>query len=204
MSLLGDWVVSGKFITYLRVSTKDQGKSGLGLAAQQAAIDQFLSGRDATVLGSYVEVESGKNDNRPELRKAVAHCRRTDATLLVAKLDRLSRSLLLVAKMLDEMGKGEFEFVCADNPHATRFTLGILAAVAQHERELISQRTRDALAAAKAKGKALGGWRGNRAPDHKAAHAVWKKQADAKAAEIMPAVRPHLEATFTSSKVLPA
>jgi len=171
--------MSSKFITYLRVSTKDQGKSGLGLAAQQTAIDQFLAGRSSTVLGSYVEVESGKNDNRPQLTQAIAHCRRTGATLLVAKLDRLSRSLLLIAKMLDEMAKGEFDFVCADNPHATRFTLGILAAVAQHERELISQRTKDALAVAKAKGKALGGWRGKSVPDHKAAQAAWKRQADA-------------------------
>jgi len=127
--------MGSKFITHLRVSTKDQGKSGLGLAAQQTAIDQFLAGRCATVLGSYVEVESGKNDNRPQLTQAIAHCRRTGATLLVAKLDRLSRSLLLIAKMLDEMAKGEFDFVCADNPHATRFTLGILAAVAQHGSE---------------------------------------------------------------------
>jgi len=142
-----------RFVVYRRVSTDKQGRSGLGLDAQQAAVDGFLSGRpDATVLESFTEVESGKRNDRPELAKAMRRCRLTGATLLVAKLDRLSRSV----RFLAELRESDVPFVAADLPEANTLTLSVMAAMAQHERELISERTRAGLAAAKARGVKLG------------------------------------------------
>lgn len=143
-----------KYITYLRVSTQRQGQSGLGLEAQQAAITQYLNGGDWEVLGEFVEVESGKKDeNRPELQRAIQLARATHAKLLIAKLDRLSRN----ASFLMSLNDSGIEFVCCDNPHANKLTIGILALVAQDEAERISLRTKAALQAAKARGTKLGG-----------------------------------------------
>jgi DNA invertase Pin-like site-specific DNA recombinase len=142
------------YVAYYRVSTAKQGKSGLGLEAQEAAVAAFLGGKgaEAKLLASYTEVESGKRDDRPELARAMEHARLTGATLLIAKLDRLSRD----AHFLLGLQKAGVEFTACDMPHADKFTVGIMAMVAQKEREAISQRTKEALAAAKARGVKLG------------------------------------------------
>jgi DNA invertase Pin-like site-specific DNA recombinase len=142
----------GKFVGYFRVSTDKQGKSGLGLEAQREAVLAYLDGGRWTLVSEFVEVESGKRNDRPQLAAALAACKKHKAKLVIAKLDRLSRNLAFIATLMDS----GVEFVAVDNPHANKLTVHILAAVAQHERELIAQRTRDALQAAKARGKKLG------------------------------------------------
>ena len=141
-----------RYVTYYRVSTDKQGRSGLGLDAQRDAVSQFLAARAATVVAEFVEVESGSKDDRPKLLAALAACQRTRATLLIAKLDRLARSVSFVAGLMD----GDVDFVAVDMPHASRFVLHIMAAVAEHERQIIGERTKAALAAAKARGVRLG------------------------------------------------
>jgi DNA invertase Pin-like site-specific DNA recombinase len=141
-----------RFVSYLRVSTDRQGRSGLGLEAQREAVARFVAGIGGQVIAEHVEVESGKDNARPKLAEAMAACRVMRATLLVAKLDRLSRNLAFLANLME----AKTDFVCCDNPHATPFTLHILAAVAEHERSMISTRTKAALAAAKARGVKLG------------------------------------------------
>lgn len=143
-------------MTYLRVSTLKQGRSGLGLEAQLEAVRQFVAGRGGKIIApEFVEVETGKRDDRPELSKALKRCRLTGATLVVAKLDRLSRNAAFLMTLRDS----GVDFVAADLPEANTMTVGVMAVVAQHEREAISQRTKAALAAAKARGKLLGGFR---------------------------------------------
>jgi DNA invertase Pin-like site-specific DNA recombinase len=138
------------YVSYLRVSTDRQGRSGLGLEAQREAIKCFL--QHGRLLKEYVEVESGRRIDRPELAKALDHCRDTGATLIIAKLDRLARSVAFIAQLMES----DVEFVAADFPQANRLTIHVLAAVAEHEREMISQRTKAALAAARARGVRLG------------------------------------------------
>lgn len=150
-------MASGKFVSYLRVSTERQGASGLGMEAQRKAVDDYLNGGRWSLVAEYVEVESGGNDDRPKLAEALARCRLHNATLVIAKLDRLSRD----AHFLLGLKKAGVGFVCADMPEANELTIGVLAVVAQHERKMISARTKAALAAAKASGKQLGGDRGN-------------------------------------------
>jgi DNA invertase Pin-like site-specific DNA recombinase len=147
-------MASGKFVTYYRVSTQRQGASGLGLDAQREAVRLFLNGGEWEVLGEHVEIESGRktDEERPELRKALDLCRRQGATLLVAKLDRLARSVHFVAGLM----KAGVKFVAIDLPEANDLTIHIMAAFAEHEAKRISQRTKDALAAAKARGVILG------------------------------------------------
>lgn len=139
-------------INYYRVSTAKQGRSGLGLEAQRTAIAEFCSTRGCEPLGEYTETESGKRDDRPELVKALHHAKVTGATLVIAKLDRLSRNVAFLATLQDAGTK----FIAADMPEANELTIHIMAAMAQHERKLISRRTKDALAAAKARGVKLG------------------------------------------------
>ena len=150
-------VAQGNFVAYYRVSTARQGRSGLGLDAQRRAVTDFLNGGSWELMAEFVEVESGKADDRPQLEQALATCELSGATLVVAKLDRLSRNLAFLAK-LQESGA---RFVAADMPEANELTIHIMAAVAQAERKAISTRTREALAAAKARGVRLGGNRGN-------------------------------------------
>jgi DNA invertase Pin-like site-specific DNA recombinase len=145
------------FVAYYRVSTARQGRSGLGLDAQRKAVTDFLNGGSWELSSEFVEVESGKNDDRPQLEQALATCELSGATLVVAKLDRLSRNLAFLAKLQDSGAR----FVAADMPEANELTIHIMAAVAQAERKAISTRTKEALAAAKARGVRLGGNRGN-------------------------------------------
>lgn len=142
----------GKFVAYYRVSTDRQGRSGLGLEAQRAAVLSYLDGGNWKMAAEFTEIESGKHAHRPQLAAALAACKKHKAKLVIAKLDRLSRNLAFIATVMDS----GVEFIAVDNPHANKLTVHILAAVAQHEREMISQRTRDALKAAKARGKRLG------------------------------------------------
>ena len=148
------------FVAYLRVSTDRQGRSGLGLDAQHAAIAAFLMPGDRLLQPPYVEVESGRNPDRPKLREALARCRATGATLLIAKLDRLARSVHFVSGLMAE----GVPFAACDMPSASPFMLHIHAAVAEEEARAISQRTKAALAAAKARGVKLGGDRGYKPP----------------------------------------
>ena len=141
-----------KLIAYYRVSTDKQGQSGLGLEAQRVAVEAFAQSTGATIEATFTEVESGKRADRPELVKAVAHARRSKARLVIAKLDRLARNLAFLAAMMDS----GLDFVACDNPNANRLTLHILAAVAEDEARRISERTKAALAAAKARGQLLG------------------------------------------------
>jgi DNA invertase Pin-like site-specific DNA recombinase len=141
-----------RYVTYVRVSTQRQGRSGLGLAAQHEAVKAFLAAHNGHVVAEYKEVESGKYNSRPQLQAALRRCRQTRANLLVAKLDRLSRNAAFLLGLRD----AGVSFVCADMPDANNLTIGVLAAVAEHEREAISARTRAALAAAKARGVRLG------------------------------------------------
>ncbi len=140
-----------RYVAYFRVSTASQGRSGLGLAAQRSKIDAFLNADDE-VIAEFVEVHSGKADNREELWKAIAHAKKHGAKILIAKLDRFSRKVSFIAGIM-EQGIG---LVVADMPHATDFQLHIFAALAQEERRLISERTRSALAEAKKRGVRLG------------------------------------------------
>ena len=125
----------------------------MGLEAQRAAVADYLGSVGGTLLAEFTEVERGKRNDRPELQKALAACRKQKARLVIAKLDRLSRNVAFIAAMMD----AGVEFVACDNPHATRLTLHILAAVAEHEREMIAARTKAALQAAKVRGVGLAG-----------------------------------------------
>lgn len=138
--------MSDKFISYLRVSTDKQGRSGLGMDAQREAIKRYLSGSNGVVLDEYVEVESGKKKDRPRLTEALKHCKLTGAVLVIAKLDRLSRNAHFLLTLQEEGVK----FVAADMPEANNLTVGIMAMVAQQEREAISKRTKEALQQKKA------------------------------------------------------
>jgi DNA invertase Pin-like site-specific DNA recombinase len=137
-----------KVIAYYRVSTEEQGRSGLGLEAQRQAVTALCAGRGWEIIAEHTEVESGKRDNRPALTAALKHAEVTGAVLVVAKLDRLSRSVSFLAKLQDSGAR----FLAADMPEANELTVHIMAAVAQAERKAIGQRTRDALQAAKARG----------------------------------------------------
>ncbi len=139
------------YVAYYRVSTEKQGKSGLGLAAQKSKIEAFLSGYDR-VLQEFVDVQSGRKDDRTELNKALAFAKVKKATLLIARLDRFSRRVSFIARIMDE----GISLCCAEMPNASEFQLHIFAALAQEERRLISERTKAALAEAKKRGRKLG------------------------------------------------
>src|SRR5438093_1534058 len=173
----------GKFVAYFRVSTDKQGKSGLGLEAQRKSVLDYLDGGRWKLVAEFTEVESGKHNDRPALERALAACKRQKAKLVIAKLDRLSRNLAFIATLMDS----GVEFIAVDNPHANKLTIHILAAVAQHEREMISARTSAALRAAKARGKRLGNPKLSDARRHAAA--AKKLRADQYSANIVPLIR---------------
>jgi DNA invertase Pin-like site-specific DNA recombinase len=141
-----------QIISYLRVSTVKQGISGLGLEAQRAAVASYAAAGGHRIVAEHVEVESGAKASRPELAAALTACRLHRATLVIAKLDRLARNVAFIANLME----GGVDFIACDMPHANRLTLHLLAAIAEHEREMISQRTKAALQAAKARGVKLG------------------------------------------------
>jgi len=141
-----------KLINYVRVSTRRQGESGLGLEGQMKAVNEYAADMEGNAVATYREVESGKNNSRPELAKAIAHARRIKARLVIAKLDRLARNVAFVANLMESA----VDFVACDNANANRLTIHILAAVAEDEARRISERTKTALAAAKARGTKLG------------------------------------------------
>jgi DNA invertase Pin-like site-specific DNA recombinase len=140
-------VMTGKFVAYYRVSTAGQGRSGLGLEAQQRAVLDYLNGGAWDLIGEETEVETGTRADRPALRRALALCKDTGATLVIAKLDRLARNVAFVSALMES----GVEFVCCDMPTATRFTIHIMAAVAEQEAEAISSRTKAGLASIQAK-----------------------------------------------------
>jgi DNA invertase Pin-like site-specific DNA recombinase len=175
---------SGNFICYYRVSTQRQGRSGLGLAAQQKAVRDHLNGGDWRIVAEFTEVESGKRADRPKLAEALKACRVHGAKLIIAKLDRLARNVAFVSNLME----AGVDFEAVDFPQANRLTIHILAAVAEHEARMISERTKAALAAAKARGVKLGGDRGGRLTA-KARRAGWEARAaraDAKATDLAP------------------
>jgi DNA invertase Pin-like site-specific DNA recombinase len=149
-------MANGKFLAYYRVSTQQQGLSGLGLEAQQAAVRAYLNGGDWELVAEVTEVETGKGanalDRRPKLADALALCKRLKATLVIAKLDRLARNVHFISGLIES----GVEFVAADMPHANKTMLQIHAVMSEHERDQISARTKAALAAAKARGVKLG------------------------------------------------
>jgi DNA invertase Pin-like site-specific DNA recombinase len=140
------------YVAYLRVSTQKQGQSGLGLEAQRTAVEAFARQHGGLIQTTFVEVESGKRSDRPELQKALQTARRAKATLLIAKLDRLARNVAFIANLMD----AGVDFAACDQPFASRLTLHILSAVAEDEARRTSERTKAALAAAKARGVRLG------------------------------------------------
>ena len=144
--------MNGKYVAYYRVSTSKQGINGLGMDAQKEAINRYLNGGNWKLIAEFAEVESGKVKDRQELQKALEMCRKEKATLLIAKLDRLARNAAFLLNLQDSSVK----FTAVDMPYADNFTVGIMALVAQKERELISERTKAGLAAAKRRGTRLG------------------------------------------------
>jgi DNA invertase Pin-like site-specific DNA recombinase len=150
-------MANGRFISYLRVSTQRQGRSGLGLEAQREAVASHLNGGRWKLIQEFVEVESGKRSDRPKLAEALRLCRVHGATLIIAKLDRLARNVAFISNLME----AGVDFVAVDLPQANRLTVHIMAAMAEHEAAMISARTKAALAAAKARGTQLGGMRWN-------------------------------------------
>jgi len=151
-------MMRGSFVSYLRVSTQKQEQSGLGLEAQRKTVEDYLNGDNWTLIEELVEIESGKNNRRPKLVEAIDLCKASGATLIVAKIDRLTRDAAFLLNLKD----AGINFIAADMPEANRLTIGIMALVAEQEREAISKRTKDALAVAKARGVQLGAYRDGR------------------------------------------
>jgi DNA invertase Pin-like site-specific DNA recombinase len=195
-------MADGKWISYLRVSTDRQGKSGLGIEAQRAGVAEYLNGGNWALVKEFVEIESGKNADRPKLAEAIKACRVYGARLVIAKLDRLSRD----AHFLLGLEKAGIDFVCADMPNANRLTVGIMAMVADEERRMISKRTKDALAAAKKRGIKLGGDRGVVPSKQTRALAVEALQARAiaKAVDLAPIIKGLQAAGKTSLRAIAA
>jgi DNA invertase Pin-like site-specific DNA recombinase len=175
--------MKGKFVAYYRVSTTKQGVNGLGMEAQKDAVRNFLNGGNWKLLAEFAEVESGKRNNREELLKAIALCRKEKATLLIAKLDRLARNAAFLLNLRDS----GIDFIAVDMPSADKFTVGIMALVAEKERDMISQRTKDGLAVARKRGIKLGNPRPMKAV--KRAVAANKERADAYAVNLAGVIR---------------
>jgi len=140
------------FVSYLRVSTTEQGQSGLGLEAQRHAVGEYINRVSSELVAEFVEIESGSRNDRPQLKAAIDLCKKQKATLIIAKLDRLARNVAFISTLMES----GISFLAADNPHANKLMIHMLAAFAEHERDQIRARTKAALAAAKARGVVLG------------------------------------------------
>jgi DNA invertase Pin-like site-specific DNA recombinase len=189
---------SSKWVSYLRVSTDKQGASGLGLEAQRKAVADYLNGGKWMLAREFVEIESGKRNDRPKLAEALALCKKLKAKLIVAKLDRLGRNVHFLSGLMES----GVDFVAVDQPFANKLTIHILAAVAEHEREMISTRTRDALAAAKARGVKLGGPK--LAEACRIGHRTQAEQADRFAANTRPVIEQIRKSGITSLRAIAA
>jgi DNA invertase Pin-like site-specific DNA recombinase len=190
------------YIGYCRVSTAVQGVSGLGLESQQAAVRRFVG--DGKLAAEFIEVESGRNNERPQLAAALLECRRRRATLVIAKLDRLSRNVRFVATLLES----NVPIICADMPTADRMVLQMMSVVAEREAEMISARTKAALAAAKARGVRLGGTynfdAGDRVRGSAAGARVRTAKAQERALELAPVIKEIKAAGGTTLKAIAA
>jgi DNA invertase Pin-like site-specific DNA recombinase len=193
---------TGKYIAYYRVSTQKQGRSGLGLEAQQTAVRDYLNGGDWRLVAEVTEVESGKRSDRPKLAEALRLCRLHGATLIIAKLDRLARNVAFISNLMES----GVEFHAVDFPQANRLTVHMLAAFAEHEAKVISERTKAALAAAKRRGVQLGGYRGTTMTKamRKAASEAITKRAKARAADLTPTITELQAAGATSLRAIAA
>jgi len=188
--------MEGKFVTYYRVSTQRQGKSGLGLDAQKQAIEDYLNGGNHKVLKEFTEIETGKGgnalDRRPVLKEAIEHAKKHKAKLLIAKLDRLARNVHFISSLMES----KVDFVVADMPDANALTIHLIAAVAEYERELISKRTKEALAVAKRRGVKLGN------PKLKVDNSKRKEQAQAFADKLKPTMQAYREQGMSQRKIV--
>jgi DNA invertase Pin-like site-specific DNA recombinase len=195
-------MAEGKWISYLRVSTQRQGRSGLGLEAQRHAVAEHLNGGDWKLIKEFVEVESGKRADRPQLDAALAACRLYGAKLVIAKLDRLSRN----AHFLLGLQAAGVDFVAADMPHANRTMVGFMAMMAEDEGKKISERTRTALAAAKRRGVQLGGDRGviPSAKSRAKALAAIEARMSTRAADLAPTIKELQASGATSLRAIAA
>src|SRR4051794_36169320 len=196
-------MADGRFVAYYRVSTDRQGRSGLGRDAQRSAVADYLNGGNWQLAAAFTEIESGKKNDRPELAKALATCRRIGATLIIAKLDRLARNVAFVSNLMES----GVEFTAVDFPTANRLTIHILAAVAEHEAAMTSTRTKAALAAAKARGTKLGTPNltdDARAKGREAAKRVLEGRAAARAADLAPVVAEIKAGGHTSLRAIAA
>jgi DNA invertase Pin-like site-specific DNA recombinase len=194
-------VHSGGFISYLRVSTLEQGASGLGLEAQREAVRVYLNGGDWHIIAEFAEVESGRNSDRPVLAQALAAARLHRVPLIVAKVDRLTRSLAFLTRLIEAGVDVRFCDLPKIEGPAGRFMLQQMAAVAELEAGMISKRTKDALAAAKARGQKLGGHRPGQGitDDARAAgRAATANQAKARAKDLEPIIAELRQAGVTS------
>lgn len=186
-----------KYVTYMRVSTAEQGRSGLGLDAQKRDISIFLetfSDVAYEIVGSFVEVQSGKDDQRPELAKAIHLAKSTGAELLIAKLDRLSRRVSFISSLMED---AKLSIRVAQMPYADKFQLHIYAALAEQERDFISRRTKAALREAKAKGVTLGGLRDKTM----VRNAAIKAQALARAQRLEEFLKPMRDSGYSLRKI---
>jgi DNA invertase Pin-like site-specific DNA recombinase len=197
-------VARGKFVAYYRVSTQSQGRSGLGLEAQRKAVEDFLNGGRWTLVSEHVEIESGRKSDRPELQRGLADCRIHGATLVVARLDRLARNAAFLLTLRD----AGVEFLAVDLPDANRMTVGIMAVIAEHEREMISARTKAALEAARRRGVRLGNPahldRRARRLGTAASARVRRARAEQRAADLAPTLQALRRSGATSLRALAA
>jgi len=194
---------AGNFVCYYRVSTQRQGRSGLGLDAQRKAVTDHLNGGNWRIVAEYTEVESGKRSDRPKLAEALKACRVHGAKLIIAKLDRLARNVAFVSNLME----AGVDFEAVDFPQANRLTVHILAAVAEHEAKMISERTKSALAAAKRRGVKLGGYRRGAKLTAKARMAGCQariERADARATDLGPTIAALQAAGTTSLRAIAA
>ena len=184
------------YVSYLRVSTTRQGIDGLGIEAQRAAVEWLVQDNEGLLLAEYREVESGKANKRPELDAALTRCRKESATLVVAKLDRLSRNAGFLLSLRDS----GVNVVCCDYPEADRFMIGVLALMAERERDMISQRTKEALGRLKERGVSLGC--PNAGETVSGAHRAYMERYEAEQNELAVEIKKSMDRGHTSTRAI--